>query len=163
VQRAVAVTAVYLRRLFSRRQRQNISVSAEPVNDESIVPTGMPNSVLDHSGDIAVLSSHNGKRLCSWCRGISIESLTAPGGYMHAPSGKALSRDCALCYLTEIDLRDQDGQLRLSVCWPNSNTRTSDAYLDFYSSGERRRIWISLTVLPGKFFATKHISLRANN
>jgi hypothetical protein len=154
--------ALYLRRFFSRRQRQNISVSAEPANDESIVPTGMPNSVLEHSGNVAVLSRHNGKRLCSWCRGISIESLTAPGGYMHAPSGKALSRDCALCHLIELYFRDQDGQLKLSVCQPNSNTRTSDTYLDFYSSG-KRRTWTSLTVLPGSFFAMKYINLRANN
>jgi hypothetical protein len=157
--------ALYLRRLFSRRQRQNISASAEPANDESIVPTGTPNSVLEHSGDIAVLSTHNGKRLCSWCRGISIESLTAPGGYMHAPSGKVLSSDCALCYLIEIEVAAwiHDSPVRLSVCWPNSNSSTSDAYLELYSSGVRNRTSTSLTVLPGIFFAMRHITLRAHS
>jgi hypothetical protein len=82
---------------------------------------------------------------------------------MHAPPGKGLSRDCAFCELLEPEVwsdNDQlhDGQRRLSVCWPNSSSGTSNVYLELYSRGERKRIRTSLIVLPGRFFAMKHIS-----
>jgi hypothetical protein len=56
---------------------------------------------------------------CKHCRGLSLEKLAAPGGYLHAPSRSSLVRSaqkCSFCSLLfRKDRSRHNSQLRLSI------------------------------------------------
>jgi hypothetical protein len=124
---------------------------------KSKLPQRFLNDVHTESSGPSSATQSTDNNLCHFCRGINIESLSAPSSYEHVPSSRTFSDRCALCKL----IRDNsfvkfyfETPLYLELSHHLSDSGSKEAYLTLHNGIDREdpdKTWVFIITEPGEY------------